>query len=343
MDKIIGNSLAIKEAKRVALQIAESDAPVLLLGETGVGKELFADFIQSNSHRKNKSFVKVNCAAIQDALLESDLFGHEKGAFTGAIVKKVGKLQIADNGTIFLDEVPNMSLAIQAKVLRALEHQQFESVGGTDTIRVDVRIISASNKNMNRLLKNGQFRNDLFFRLGVFILTIPPLRERQSDIDKLSHHFATLYKTKYKKNIKRISPKAMKILHAYEWPGNVRELKNVIERAVLFCEGDTIKEEHVSLEVDIETAAGEMYNSMTEIADRLHGNGYRGKMVEGIKEIEKAWIELALAERNFVQKNAADDLGISTRVLCYKMQNYGISCQSPYGSSKGGSKKRKEK
>jgi transcriptional regulator with PAS, ATPase and Fis domain len=345
METIIGNSFAIQQAKDVALQISESDAPVLLVGETGVGKELFADFIQSNSPRKTRPFVKVNCAAIQDALLESDLFGHERGAFTGAVAKKVGKLQIAHTGTVFLDEVPNMSLAIQAKMLRAIEYQKFETVGGTETVQVDLRIISASNKNMNKLLVNGQFRSDLFFRLGVFILHIPSLRERKTDIDILAKFFANTYKQKYNREILFIDPTVLKVLNAYAWPGNVRELKNVMERAVLFCQGDTITKNHIALSLDT-TLKEEHTNTPVEIdefVDHISSNGFKHKMTDGIATIEKSWILRALSMHGYVQKDAAKELGVSPRVLCYKMKSYKINSVSPYKGNGGGPKpKQKE-
>lgn len=343
---IIGDSYAIKQTKETALQIAESDAPVLLIGETGVGKELFADYIQKNSPRNLCPFVKVNCASIQDALLESDLFGHEKGAFTGAIVKKKGKLQVADTGTVFLDEVPNMSLAIQAKVLRALEYQEFETVGGTDTIKVDVRIISASNKHMNTLLENGQFRSDLFFRIGVFILRIPPLRERKSDINTLAHHFANIYKIKYQREILFIDPKALNILNEYSWPGNVRELRNVIERAVLFCREDTITKQHVTLASETRTKAFQNSNlEIDEFIDCISTNGYNKRMQDGINAIEKSWILKALNQCGSVQKDAAEELGITPRTLCYKMKLYELECNSPYKTTRpnSGPKPKKQK
>jgi len=338
MDRFIGRSESLQKALTEAKCIAKSNAPVILIGETGVGKELFADYIYNESTRKNAPFVKVNCAAIQDTLLESDLFGHEKGAFTGAYTKKIGKLQTAHTGTIFLDEISNMSLAIQAKILRALEYQQFEPVGGNTTIKVDIRIISATNKNLGPLIENGKFRSDLFFRLGVMVINIPPLRSRENDIILLARHFAKSFKIKYEKNITSVSNAATKLLLGYHWPGNIRELRNVMERAVLFCEQPEIAEEHIHVKNYLETSGLENHdgsrNIMEYAIDRLRTNGYYGKMAEALDELEKLWMIRALEENNYIQKDAAKDLGISTRMVCYKMDNLGLKCKSPHGSTK---------
>ena len=321
MERFIGESEPLRKAIAEAVHIAKSNAPVLLVGETGVGKELFTEMIHQKSNRCHGPLVKVNCAAIQDTLLESDLFGHEKGSFTGAFAKKIGKLQAAHTGTVFLDEISNMSLAIQAKVLRALEYQQFEPVGGNTTIEVDIRIISATNKNLKPLINEGKFRNDLFFRLGVMIINIPPLRERDNDIIILARHFAQVFKNTYEKNIIAISNEAIKTLIKYHWPGNIRELRNVIERAVLFCEESEITEEHIYIE---DYTLNESKNTIEYTVDKLRHNGYYGKMTDALNIIEKTWMLKSLKENNFVQKDVAKDLGISRRVVCYKMTLYDL-------------------
>jgi len=341
MERFIGESEPLRKAIAEAVHIAKSNAPVLLVGETGVGKELFTEMIHQKSNRCHGPLVKVNCAAIQDSLLESDLFGHEKGSFTGAFAKKIGKLQAAHTGTVFLDEISNMSLAIQAKVLRALEYQQFEPVGGNTTIEVNIRIISATNKNLKPLINEGKFRNDLFFRLGVMIINIPPLRERDNDIILLARHFAQVFKNTYEKNIIAISNEAIKTLLKYHWPGNIRELRNVIERAVLFCEKSEITEEHIYIENQDLNCNGPK-NTIEYTVNKLSNNGYYGKMTEALNALEKTWMLKALKDNDFVQAYAAKDLGLTARMVIYKMKQFGLESKSPYKTNGGGRKKVKE-
>ena len=230
---IIGESDALKYILFRIEQVAPTDASVLIEGETGTGKELFARAIHNMSKRKNKVFIKVNCASIPENLLESELFGHEKGAFTGAIEKRIGRFELANGGTIFLDEIGELPVNLQPKLLHVLQQGEFERIGSSKTIRTDVRVIAATNKNLEKEIKNGLFRKDLYFRLNVFPLTIPPLRERNPDIIPLAEYFTKAYSEKHGKEIKLIPKRAVKILQEYSWPGNIRELENVIERAII--------------------------------------------------------------------------------------------------------------
>src|ERR1041384_2838796 len=233
---LIGNSGIMRQVYEKISQVARTNTTVLIRGESGTGKELIAHAIHYNSSRKAKPFVKVNCAAIPEALIESELFGYEKGAFTGALARKKGRFELAEGGTLFLDEIGDINPTTQVKLLRVLQEKEFERVGGTETIRANVRLITATNKDLERAIAEGQFREDLYYRLNVFAIFVPPLRERKSDLLLLSDHFLQKYATEHKKDIRRISTPAIDMLTAYHWPGNVRELENVIERAVLVCD-----------------------------------------------------------------------------------------------------------
>ncbi|MCS7164133.1 MAG: sigma-54 dependent transcriptional regulator [Thermodesulfovibrio sp.] len=243
LGSIIGESPEIKLLFEKIKKIANTPTNVLLLGETGTGKELFARAIHESSYRKKKPFVAINCASLPENLLESELFGFVKGAFTGATSDKKGLLEIADGGTVFLDEIGDLPLSLQAKLLRVLEDMEIRPLGSVISKKVDLRFISATNKNLIEAVKEGKFREDLFFRLNVITLTIPPLRERGKDIEILAYHFMRKFAIKMGKNLKKIDPQAIKLLYKHSWPGNIRELQNVIEQAVVFCEGDTIKPE----------------------------------------------------------------------------------------------------
>jgi Nif-specific regulatory protein len=242
---IIGKSRKMEEVYEVIKKVSKSKASVLLRGDSGTGKELVARAIHRNSPRKEGPFVAVSCAALSENLLESELFGHEKGAFTGAISRKPGKFELADGGTVFLDEVGDISPSLQIKLLRVLQEREFERVGGTKTIKVDVRIIAATNKNLERAIEEGAFRDDLYYRLNVVPIHLPPLRERKDDILLLVDHFLRKYSKEMGKNVMRITPEATDMLLSYDWPGNVRELENVIERAVVLGENDMILPEHI--------------------------------------------------------------------------------------------------
>ena len=246
--EILGDSPALKGALDQVRRVAPTDATVLLLGESGSGKELFAKAVHHLSGRRAHSFFPINCAAIPDNLLESELFGYEKGAFTGAAGTKRGKFEIADKGTLFLDEIGDLSLGLQGKVLRVIEQRRFERVGGTETRSVDIRLVAATNKDLKALAAQGTFRQDLFFRLSVFPITVPPLRERVEDVPILARHFAKKFAAEQKRRgTVTLPPETLRALQAYSWPGNVRELENAIERALILGEGDRLLPEHLSL------------------------------------------------------------------------------------------------
>src|SRR6188768_193568 len=240
-DRIIGASGALQRVLDVVKKVARSNATILIRGETGTGKELIAGAIHHNSPRSGRNFVKVNCAALQENLLESELFGHEKGAFTSADKQRIGRFEQADGGSLFLDEVGDMSPNTQAKILRVLQEHEFERLGGTRTLRVDVRIIAATNRNLTTMVQEGRFREDLFYRLNVVSVEMPPLRDRKDDIGQLAEFFVRRFTGELKKKVEGIHPEALKVLMRHQWPGNIRELENVIERAVLLCEGNLVE------------------------------------------------------------------------------------------------------
>lgn len=242
---IIGNSREMQLVYEQIAQAARNPVTVLIYGETGTGKELVAQAIHYNSDRANKPFVRVHCAALADSVIESELFGHEKGAFTGAIADRKGRFELANNGTLFLDEVGEIPQNIQIKLLRVLQEREFERVGGSQTIKVNVRLIAATNKNLEQMCGSGQFREDLYYRLNVFPIYVPPLRKRKSDIGLLSDFFLEKYAKEYRKNVRRLSSAVIDMLYAYHWPGNVRELENVLERALVIAEGEVIHAHHM--------------------------------------------------------------------------------------------------
>lgn len=249
-DNILGNSGKIKIVFKMIENALNSSVTVLIQGESGTGKELVARAIHYNGSRKDGPFVVVNCAAIPETLLESELFGYERGAFTGALDRRMGKFEQADRGTIFMDEIGEMSPQTQAKVLRVLESKEFQRLGGNEKVKVDVRIISATNKDLGKEVHDNKFREDLYYRLAVFPIVLPPLRERKEDIPLLAEHFMNVYSKATEKNIRHISKEAMDLLIQYSWPGNIRELENVIERAIVLCEGDTITLNYLPVELD---------------------------------------------------------------------------------------------
>ncbi len=238
---IVGQSSALRNVLRLVDTVAPSDSTVLLLGETGTGKELIARAIHDRSRRKDRTFVKLNCAAIPTGLLESELFGHERGAFTGAISQKLGRLELADQGTLFLDEVGDIPIDIQPKLLRALQEREFERLGSTRTKKVDVRLVAATNRDLDKMIENREFRSDLYYRLNVFPIRIPPLRERPEDIPLLVRYFAQKYGRRMEKKIDSIPAAALKKLASWHWPGNIRELENFIERAVILTRGTALE------------------------------------------------------------------------------------------------------
>lgn len=311
-ENIVGESEKMQDVFKTIEKVARSNASVLVRGETGVGKELVAEALHRNSSRADQPFVKMNCAALHENLLESELFGHERGAFTGADRRRVGRFELANGGTLFLDEIGNMSLQTQAKVLRVLQEREFERLGGTATIKVDVRLIAATNTNLEEAIAENEFREDLYYRLNVVTLEVPPLRERKDDIIPLAKHFIDEAATDLKKDVRGIDPGAVRLLKRHNWPGNIRELKNCLERAVLMCEQPFIRQEDLSLQA----TAGEATDSSIQL--RLPPNGI------DLEELEKQAILEALRINNWVQKDAARFLGISSRVMNYKVAKYEI-------------------
>jgi DNA-binding NtrC family response regulator len=305
---IIGESLSIKKVFKMVNRVAKTDVSVMILGETGTGKELVAGAIHYNSLRADGPFVRVNCAALPEQLLESELFGYEKGAFTGADKTRIGRFEHADGGTIFLDEVADMSLITQAKVLRVLQEKEFERLGANETRKTDVRIISATNKDITQLMREGLFRQDLFYRLNVVTIRVPPLREREDDIGMLIRFFLNRAKSEMNKDIRDIEPEALQILEEYHWPGNIRELENTMERAVLMADGDIITAD------DLHLFFSGQAKPESEGGIRLPSGGIN------LEEAERQLIEQALERSGWVQRKAADLLGISSRVMNYKVK-----------------------
>lgn len=315
VDFIVSISRRMEEALNLVKRVAQSPATVLILGESGTGKELIARAIHYASLRKEKPFVKVNCAALPENLLESELFGHEKGAFTGAVGRRVGRFEQADQGTIFLDEIGDLSPALQSKLLRVLQEKEFERVGSSQTIKVDVRVISATNRNLEEAIQKGTFREDLYYRFNVVTITLPPLRERKEDIPPLVEHFLKKYSRENNKAVVSVTKEAKDLLINHNYPGNIRELENIIERAVVLCRGDTITRQDLPLNLQ--------ESEVEESLDRARKSGR--SLPETLEEIERHRIAQALQKSGGVQTRAAEELGISERVLRYKMKKYKIS------------------
>ncbi len=309
---IIGEHPKIKEVFRVIGKIAPKTSTALIYGESGTGKELVARAIHDGSPRKDKPFFAINCAAIPDTLIESELFGHEKGAFTGASSRELGIFEAADGGTVFLDEIGEMNVAMQAKLLRAIQQKEIRRVGGKANIPVDVRLISATNKDLEQEIKKGLFREDLFYRLNVIRVTLPPLRERGSDIATLAYFFLNKYSTLSGVPLKGISKAGLKLIMNYSWPGNVRQLESVIERGVLMAEGELIQPEDFPAEIRGTTATGGM------LAFELPPGGI------SIDELERELILKAMERAGWVIGRAAPLLGMSYKTLQYRLEKFGI-------------------
>jgi DNA-binding NtrC family response regulator len=313
-DRIVGASGALQQVLGIVKKVAKSNTTVLIRGETGTGKELIAGAIHHNSLRAARNFVKVNCAALQENLLESELFGHEKGAFTGADKQRVGRFEQADGGTLFLDEIGDMSPNTQAKILRVLQEHEFERLGGTRTLRVDVRVIAATNRSLPQMVANAQFREDLYYRLNVVSIDMPALRERKEDIAALATFFLRRFAGELKKKLDGLTPDALKLLMRYNWPGNIRELENAIERAVLLTEGPQVSSADLRLgELSTSGPAGDP----TPVV-KIPPTGI------ALEEIERQAVIEALKMSNWVQKDAAELLSISPRVMNYKIKTLGI-------------------
>ncbi|WP_027357725.1 sigma-54-dependent transcriptional regulator [Desulforegula conservatrix] len=310
--RIIGQSPAIVRLTEVIAQVAPSEATVLISGESGTGKELVASAIHFNSPRKEGPLIKINCAAITDTLLESELFGHEKGAFTGADKRKEGKFVQANGGTLFLDEIGEMPLPMQAKLLRVLQEREITRVGGDSVIPVDVRMVAATNRDLATSVKNGEFREDLYYRLNVVDLNLPPLRDRRDDISLLASRFMASFAEKNKKNIKGFTPRAMDTLVRYDWPGNVRELMNMIERAVVLSRTEWLDEHDFSIRL---TTEQQQYRIPTEIECPD----------EPLDEMEKRAIASMLERTGGNKSEASRRLGITRKTLHKKLREYGIA------------------
>ena len=306
---IIGNSKAMQDVFKQIAQVSDSETTVLLRGESGTGKELVAHAIHYASRRASKPFIKVNCAALPEGVIESELFGHEKGAFTGAVASRKGRFELAHGGTLFLDEIGDLSPAIQIKLLRVIQEREFERVGGTQTIKTDVRLIAATNRDLEKLVEKEQFRQDLYYRLNVFPIHIPPLRERRTDILLLADHFAEKYSAQSVKNVRRISTPAIDMLMAYHWPGNVRELENCLERAVLLSEDGVIHGHH--LPPSLQTA-------------EATGTTPKGSLRATIERVERELILETLKTHRGNMAAAAKSLGITERIMGLRVRKYRV-------------------
>jgi Nif-specific regulatory protein len=307
--RIIGNSSPMRQVLDQVTQVARSYTTVLLRGESGTGKELIAHSIHYNSLRAKKPYVKINCAALPEALIESELFGYEKGAFTGADKQKKGRFEAADGGTLFLDEIGDLPPQTQVKLLRVLQEREFERLGGHETISVNVRLITATNKDLEEEIAAGKFREDLYYRLNVFQIFLPPLRERKSDILLLAEHFVEKYEVEYSKRIRRISTPAIDMLTSYHWPGNVRELENVIARAVLVCDSSVIHGHH--LPPTLQTA-------------EVTGTQVTGSLAASVESFERDLIQDALKSTRGNIAKAARLLDSTERIIGYKVSKYAI-------------------
>jgi Nif-specific regulatory protein len=311
--QLVGSDKRMLELFDQIAQVAVSDTTVLIRGESGTGKELVAQAVHAASPRRNKPFIKVNCAALPESILESELFGHERGAFTGAVTTRKGRFELADGGTIFLDEVGDFSPATQVKLLRVLQEREFERLGGTRSLAVDIRVLAATNRDLEALVRGAVFREDLYYRLNVFELAMPPLRERRSDISLLADHFVEKYCEKTSKNVRRISTPAIDMLMAYHWPGNVRELENCIERAVVLTTDDVIRAHH--LPPTLQTA-------------EASGTTHTGTLQAALDSLERELLIDALKQHRGNRAGAARVLGMTERVMGLRVDKHGIDPKS---------------
>ncbi|HKJ04071.1 MAG TPA: sigma-54 dependent transcriptional regulator [Geopsychrobacteraceae bacterium] len=312
LGNLIGSSQTMQELAETLALVAPSDATVLISGESGTGKELVAGAVHHNSLRKEAAFIKVNCAALHENLLESELFGHEKGAYTGATEQRKGRFELADQGTLFLDEIGDMSPTTQAKILRVLQEGEFERLGGTQTIKVDVRLLAATHHDLKQMVDAGHFRQDLFYRLNVVPLHLPPLRERPMDIPALAEHFLNLYADKNRKDIRSFKSEALEALLSYSWPGNIRELENAIERAVILC-----LEEQIGLpQLPVQVRQAHSSEEQRPFAVRPGIT---------IKDMEKELILSTLRQTDNNRTQAAKILGVTRQTLQNKLKDYGLT------------------
>jgi Nif-specific regulatory protein len=314
---IVGNSREMQVVYDQIAQVAKSQSTVLIVGETGTGKELVANAIHYNSDRSDRPFIRVHCAALPESIIESELFGHEKGAFTGAVVERKGRFELADGGTLFLDEISEVSQALQIKLLRVLQEREFERVGGSKTIRVNVRVLAATNRDLMQLVKEGKFREDLYYRLHVFPIYVPPLRKRAADVVLLADYFLEKYSKETGRHVRRLSSAAIDMLMSYHWPGNVRELENCLERAVLVAEGDVIYPHH--LPPTLQTA-----EATTPVS---------GDLESLVSAYERDLITDALKSSRGNMAAAARALGATQRIIGYKVKLLGIESKKYSGQT----------
>jgi len=317
---IVGKNVLMQEIYNLIEKVAPTPASVLITGESGTGKELVARAIHINSPRENGPFISVNCAALPETLLESELFGHEKGAFTGAASLRKGRFELADTGTLFLDEIGDIPLPLQAKLLRVLQERSFERVGGNRTINVDVRIITATNKELKEEVEKGRFREDFFYRLNVVHIHLPPLRERADDIPMLTEHFITKFAKVLNKPNLQVSMEALRLLVSLPWEGNVRELENTIERSAILCSGDVIAPEDVSPEMS-SIKEDKQWSADIDIKKLIPANLPLPQVLSGVEE---QMLKRALEDANNVQAHAAENLGITKSLLQYKLKKYNL-------------------
>lgn len=316
---LVSRSPRIKDILKLIKKVAKSNASILVQGETGTGKELIASLIQFISLRHKKPYIKVNCAALPESLLESELFGHEKGSFTGAYQTRIGKFEQAHEGTLFLDEIGDMNMFTQAKILRVLQDQEFTRIGGNKTIHVDVRILTATNKDLWCEIDSGNFRNDLYYRLNVVTIDVPPLRDRQEDIPLIAEFFRRKYSSELRKNTRGFTEETMRLLKNHHWPGNIRELKNMIERAVIVVdEGEMITRDDLAF-------SGKDYFAAGGSERRKNTGSNTGFNTLKLEELERDSIFQALEVSKWIQKDAAELLGISPRSLNYKIKFHQIT------------------
>ncbi|MBI3076424.1 MAG: sigma-54-dependent Fis family transcriptional regulator [Deltaproteobacteria bacterium] len=328
-ETIIGTSPAMQEVFKTIGQIADKDVTVLIRGESGTGKELVARAIYQNSKRAARPFVTVNCAAIPDTLLESELFGYEKGAFTGATERRIGRFEQANGGTIFLDEIGDMSFSTQTKVLRVIEEGEFNRLGGKELIRVDVRLIVATNQDLERAIREGRFREDLYYRLNVISIHLPPLKERREDSPELVEHFLERFRRELRRKVTGAGEAAMKKVLAYSWPGNVRELENAVKRAVIFCKGDTLRPEDLRIPGEERAAAPPADVPAEAVLDRILDQMILGReQGELIPAMERLLIVKALERTRGNQLMAARILGMNRNTLRKRIREYGIATET---------------
>ncbi len=307
---MVGYSAKMQEIHELIGKVAKTNASVLIRGETGTGKELVATAIHSESMRRDKPLIKVACSALSETLLESELFGHEKGAFTGAVARRKGRFELADKGSLFLDEIGDISASVQAKLLRVLQEKEFERVGGTKSIKVDVRLISSTNKNLERVIQEGKFREDLFYRLNVVPIYLPPLRERKQDIPLLANYFLQRFAQETNKKITGFHPRTIEVMTDYGWPGNIRELENAVERAVVLSEKEIILPEHLPFGLSTKPKA-----EVTVLQDGV-------RIKEMMEDLERQEVVRALEKSDWNQTRAAKLLGLSRSSLRYKMKKF---------------------